>query len=232
MRLDLRRAMIIIVGLVVAAAMVVLGLWQMKTAQSHGREAIEARTQLPPVPLESEAPSGAQVDSLYGRQVTVTGQYLPEVQAYAGTKFPLKVVTGFRTSDGRVVAIVRGTIDNPKAKPADPPSGVVKQTGLLLPSDAAVREWAPMQDSPQPRFTAVRLPQLAQSWPTPLLNGYVTLGAADAKANGLPQAPVTLPDGKESSRNAGYALQWWVFAGVAVVGSVIIARSVPTKKAR
>jgi surfeit locus 1 family protein len=222
----LKRTMIIFLGMVIAGVMVVLGLWQMDTARLHGRQALEARAAQPAVPLESEA-TGTNVDALYGRQVTLTGSYVPSLQVYVGTKYPLRVLTAFKTSDGRIVAVARGSVKSPSVVVPAPPTGTIKQTGLVLPSEPAVRGSLPLQDAHHsPIVSAVRVPDLVQTWPTPMVNGFVSLGETDARTNGLPAAAVTLPDGEESTRNAGYALQWWVFAGVAVIGSVVIARSV------
>jgi cytochrome oxidase assembly protein ShyY1 len=71
----------------------------------------------------------------------------------------------------------------------------------------------------------VRLQALAQVWPQPVVSGYVTLDASEAKAQGLGAAPVVLPTLDGEFRNAGYALQWWAFAAFAVVMSVLIARN-------
>ncbi|WP_051139593.1 SURF1 family protein [Aestuariimicrobium kwangyangense] len=228
----LKRTMIILVGLVVAGVMVVLGVWQMDTARLHGKQALEARAAQPAVPLESEA-TGTNVDALYGRQVTLTGSYVPSLQVYVGTKYPLRVLTAFKTSDGRIVAVARGSVASPSMVVPAPPTGTIKQTGLVLPSESAVRGSLPLQDARHsPIVAAVRVPDLVQTWPTPMVNGFVSLGEADARLNGLPTPAVTLPDGEESTRNAGYALQWWVFAGVAVIGSVVIARSVDRAPAK
>ena len=226
MSVGVKRTLIILVGVLLAAVMLVLGVWQMKTARMHGREEVERRAALPAVALASEAPTGTNVDALYGRQVTLTGTYLPNQQVYVGASYPLRVVTAFRTSDGRVIAVARGSVASPSTTVPAPPAGEVSQTGLVLPSESAERASLPPQDATHsPIVASLRIPELVQSWPSPMINGYVSLGQADSAAQGLPVAPYSLPDGDESTRNAGYALQWWVFAGVAVVGSVVIARS-------
>jgi hypothetical protein len=70
------------------------------------------------------------------------------------------------------------------------------------------------------------VPQLAQRWPGPLVEGFVTLSAAEATAHGLEQAAVTLPEGRGRLRNGAYALQWWLFAGFTLVMAVRMARDV------
>ena len=73
---------------------------------------------------------------------------------------------------------------------------------------------------------SVRIPQLAQRWPGPLVEGYVTLGPADAQTQGLQPAPTLLPEGRGRLRNGAYALQWWLFAGFTLVMAVRMARDV------
>lgn len=222
----LKRALIICVGVLVASVMVLLGLWQMDVFRSEGRQSIEQRAAAPARPLD-EVTDGTKVGDGYGRQVTITGTYVTGKEIYVGSTYPMRVLTALRTTDGRIVAVVRGTIAGPNDKVPAPPTGEVTQTGLLLPTEKdAGREVLPAQDLKQPRLLTVRVPKLAQVWPTPLLNGFVTLNAEDAAAHGLEPAEVTLPEGEGSQRNAGYALQWWAFAVAAVAGSIAISRSV------
>ncbi|MCT1458047.1 SURF1 family protein [Aestuariimicrobium sp. p3-SID1156] len=219
----LKRLLVLLVGVIIATIMVFLGLWQANTFRTQGAQANEERAALAPVPLPSKA-HGTQVAELYGRQVTLTGEYLPEYQYYVGTKPPLSVVTAFRAKDGTVVAIVRGQVTS-RETPSSPPTGVVTQTGLLMPSQKDVTG-DPSPGLPTPRIPQVRLERLAQEWPAPLLNGYLTLGAEDATAQSLTPSQVVLPEGEGHQRNAGYALQWWVFAVFALIMTFIWARSI------
>ena len=70
----------------------------------------------------------------------------------------------------------------------------------------------------------VRVAELAQTWPGPLVDGFVTLSPGDAERQGLEPATVRLPEGRGRLRNGAYAMQWWLFAGFAVVMAVRIAR--------
>ena len=66
--------------------------------------------------------------------------------------------------------------------------------------------------------------QLAQQWPGPLIDGFVTLSAADATAQGLEPAQARLPEARGRLRNAAYAGQWWLFAAFTLVMAVRMAR--------
>ena len=71
---------------------------------------------------------------------------------------------------------------------------------------------------------SVRVQALAQTWPSPLVGGYVTLSEADSEAQGLSAAPLVLPTAEGSPTHRGYALQWWVFAAGAVAFGFYVAR--------
>ena len=226
-----KRLLILLVGVLAAATMFGLGLWQASTVRTQGAEANRARAQQPPVDLPDQA-QGDQVAALYGRQVTVTGEYLPDRWYFVGDKYPLRVVWAFKTSSGQVVPVVRGEVGPGKATPSTkkhtpppPPTGTVRQTGLMMPSEKDPRYGIPGQDLPTRRLDTVKLETLAQQWPGPLTNGFVSLGASDATAQGLTPATVTLPEGEGSARNAGYALQWWVFGAFALVMTFVWLRA-------
>lgn len=219
-----KRWSFITAGVVVTAIMLMLGLWQMSVFEGQGRMSAEQYAAQPPVPLKDQL-KGSDSTSAWGRPVSVTGEYLPDLQFYWGTTYPVKIVTGFKTSEGQTIAIVRGLLNYKETAPA-PPTGVITQTGVILPGDEKTRNDIPAQDLPKNTVSSLRLPVLAQSWPAPLINGYVSLGAADASAQGLKHSPPNLAGGQGRSRNAGYALQWWVFAAAAMGFSIVLARNV------
>ena len=130
------------------------------------------------------------------------------------------MVTLLRQEDGSAVAVVRGIVIETRIPPP-PPEGPQLQTGILLPSEEAA--YLPDRDG---ELASVRVPQLAQRWPGPLVDGFVTLSAADAIAQGLEPAPVALPEGRGRLRNGAYALQWWLFAAFTLVMAVRMARDV------
>lgn len=216
-----KQAAVLTLGVVIAALMVVLGLWQANTARTHGRQATEERANLPAVVLPAGA-TGDAVTGLYGRPVTVTGEYLPELQYYVGDRPPLRIVTAFRTQSGQILPIVRGQVDQGQS-PADAPVGVITQTGLLLPSEKDFHGQLGT-GLPEPVIATVKLERLAQEWPAPLLNGFISLSEADSQAQSMTVATVTLPEGEGSERNVGYALQWWVFAAFGLVMCIVWAR--------
>jgi cytochrome oxidase assembly protein ShyY1 len=160
--------------------------------------------------------------------VTIEGSYDPALQllvpAENGTE-QFRVVTGLRQADGSVVAVVRGVISRPPA-PA-PPSGQVQQVGVLLPTEEHAAEGA----LPSGQIASVRLPTLAQQWPSPLIDGFVTLSAADAAGQGLGPATLQLPESPGRLRNGAYVGQWWLFAAFALFMAFRMARDIGVHEA-
>lgn len=219
--LRLKQALVLLLGLALAALMLLLGLWQANVAKEHGREEIERRASAAAVPLNGQIEPRTMQEH-YGTQVRLQGSYLPKEQAVVTGK-QFRIVTAFRLDSGQTIAVVRGSVPSPTITSfPDAPSGHVSISGLALPSEQVSRDdRSPMQDLHLPHLNAVDLGVLAQQWSGPMVNGFITLDADGARANKLSQATATLPDGSGSAQNAGYALQWWVFAAFAITMSII-----------
>jgi cytochrome oxidase assembly protein ShyY1 len=215
------QVLVIALGIALAAAMVLLGFWQLEVYHNQGQAAAQRRASAPPVPLTSVARAGAPVSDGYGRSVTFQGTYDPALQLLVpmeGGQF--RVLTGLRQGDGSVLAVVRGVVFEPNA-PA-PPSGPVQQVGVLLPTE----EHLPGADLPSGQIASVRLPALAQDWPGPLVGGYVNLSGADAARQGLAASPLLLPEASGRLRNGAYSTQWWLFAAFTLFMAYRIARDI------
>ena len=217
-----KAALVVLLGLVLSAGMVTAGVWQFQVYQRQGAEAAAARAAEAPVPLSSVARAGAPAGDGYGRTVTVRGVYEWQHQVLvpvAERPDTLRVVTLFRLENGDAVAVVRGLAGRKPDAPPEP-AGPVTQAGILLPSEEAVEPAAGAE------LGSVRVAQLAQLWPGPLVDGFVVLNGESARSQQLTPAEVALPDARGRLRNAAYALQWWCFAAFTVVMAVRIARDV------
>lgn len=218
----MRASQIVVVGLglVVAAVMVALGLWQMQVFMEQGTDRARERAQLPPVPLASVVSPPGEVCDGYGRPVIVRGHYLPEQQIVArdadGSR---RVVAAVQLEDDTVIAVVLGSPVSGQAIPIA--RGPASVTGVLLASDG-VPDPPPSLEPGE--VDGVRLSALVQMWPQPLVAGYVTVDGEQSAQWGLDAAPIVLPEGDGSMRNEGYAVQWWVFAAFAVLVSIKVAR--------
>lgn len=216
----LRQAGIVAVGLVLAAAMAVLGVWQLDVYTSQGNSNAAAKAAAPPLALTAVATPGAAVREGFGRSVRFEGRYDPSLQLLVGGGGgPYRVLSGLVQADGSVVPVVRGVVDTLETAP-DPPTGPVDEVGVLLPSE----DDAPAGIASELSMDAVRLPVLAQRWTGPLIGGYVTLSTEDSRAQGMSPAPLVLPEAKGRMRNAAYAFQWWLFGAFAVAMAVRMAR--------
>ncbi len=221
---------IITLGCVLAGGMALLGVWQLQVYARQGAEASASRASQPPVPLADVAPAASRVTDGYGLSVQTRGRYDPTLQVLvpaesngpADTLGRLRVVTGLRQADGSTVAVVRGLVPGGTTAAPAPPTGEVTQTGVLLPSEEAA-DGLPTTGGGTV-LPSVRVPLLAQTWPGPMVDGFIVLSAADARAGGLEPAPLLLPEGQGRLRNGAYAAQWWIFGLFAVVMSARIAR--------
>lgn len=226
-----KQVLAVVVGVLVAIGMLLLGLWQMERFQRSMVDIGDQRASLEAVSLaDSVAPDGT-VDDIYGRLTTLDGSYLPEHQLLVGTEWPMRVVTAFQLDDGRHVAVVRGLTDSPLGEESLPVN--ISTEGYFTAGDLAGIDPVP-SDAPEGSLATVRLQNLVQDWPQPLISGYVTLTDAEAGAFGLPAATAELPEGEGTAMHQGYAMQWWVFAAASIAFSIFVARGFAQtqKKAR
>lgn len=227
-------------ALTVAAAvvMVLLGFWQLD--RYHQRADINARidagTSATPVPLTDLVgpPSGgpgtvgpAPAGNSEWTRVTVAGRYdssheiLVRGRTVEGA-VGFEVLTPLVLGDGTAVLIDRGWVP-----PADagaltapqvpaPPGGGVTVAGRLRPPES--RGERPQQVNGHTEIRRIAPSAIASTLPYPIFDAYVT---SDQPAAGLTAVPA---DKQNALQNAGYVLQWWLFAALAVFGFGYLAR--------
>lgn len=202
-----------------------LSLWQWHRADQKRAQRIELQTAIaaPPVPLGAvDLPQAGGITAVdEWRHVAVTGTYDPASQVLV-RKRPLDarngfwVMTALKGSSGRTVWINRGwlaTSGDALSTPPTPkaPPGAVTVSGFLRPFEEA--DAASNQGLPAGQIAAAgpgALPSTADAFP-----GYVQLERSTATQDGL--VPLPLPTVDES-RNVSYAVQWLLFAAVAIGG--------------
>ena len=211
----------LVIGAIIAFGL--LSSWQWSRAEQHRQERIALQTA-----AESDATPFAELDLAQGvadpdqwRPVVVEGTYLPGVEVVV-RKRPLNAQNGFwvmsalETQDGRVVWVNRGwtpagadALATPVAP--DPPPGTVEVTGYLRAfedSEPDRNEGLPTGQVAAPAL--VLLPDVGA-----VADGYVQLTASAPEQEAL--IPVPLPEVDEG-QNISYAVQWLLFAGVAMAG--------------
>lgn len=217
-------------ALVVAALCVWLGIWQLD--RLHGRREVNERYAAglaeAPVALEDLLAAGTP---LAYRRATATGRYdtAHEVILYGRTldgQPGNHVLTPLVLDDGRAVIVDRGWVpfelDEPPIAEAAPPGGEVEVEGILLADQpGGAGEAGPGQD----RITTVRsvdigaigrdVPYELEPWFLQLQHGSPSSGELP-----VPEPPPELTDGP----HLNYALQWFAFATIAVVGYGILVR--------
>ncbi len=217
---------------VVVAACVLLGLWQLGVARDSGRQdSVAAASSLPRAPLQRVTTPHSDFRAEYSnRAVTVTGTYaaartLLVVDRRLGGRVGSWVVTPLET-EGGVVPVLRGFVDGTPTTVPAPPQGVVTVTGTLGPGESP-RDGAPL---PAPQVRSVDLASLVNEWPGDLYNVVVLASAESAgpagpagattgtplAAGGLTRVPPPGLDAPLNLRNAAYAVQWWVFGIFAI----------------
>ncbi|MFB9444870.1 SURF1 family protein [Dactylosporangium vinaceum] len=224
--------------LAAATVMVLLGLWQLD--RYHQRAEINARisagTAATPVPLTSVvgAPSGAAgtvgpapAEHSEWTRVTVTGRFDPahEILVRGRTvegAVGFEVLTPLVLPDGTAVLVDRGwvrpaaagaltTPDVPAA-----PDGSVTVSGRLVPAES--RGGRPQQVAGHAEIRRITPTEIAPGLPYAIFDAYVS---ADQPAPGL----VAVPAEKQNAlQNAGYVLQWWLFAAMTIYGFGYLAR--------
>lgn len=219
-------ALIVAVVAFVVACYTFLAPWQFgREAEREGQQqAIDTATALPPVPLASLIPAGDGVTAgVEWRQVNVSGTYLPDAQGLVRLRViegrpAVEVLTPFRTTDGRLLTVDRGTVETSSGAVtpdiAAPPPGPVTLTGRLR-VDQTDPEARVLDEAGYRQLYAADSQLLGAATGLALEPGRLQL-AADQP--GVLRAIPVLPDsGGAPFTNLSYALQWITFGLVALV---------------
>jgi cytochrome oxidase assembly protein ShyY1 len=220
-------------ALAVAAAviMVMLGNWQLHRYEE--RSAINARidaadsTRAVPLTSVLVAPTAAGTAGsspgkpLAWTKVSVTGRYdvAHEIQARGRTvdgAVGFEIVTPLVLADGTAVLVDRGWVPAPEsgalAAPTAPPapSGDVTVVGQIHLSESRP---APIEHRDGRLDTRrISVSRLAHEMPYPVYGAYVLLTAQTPAADpAFTRVPI---DHEDSWQNAGYTVQWWLFAAM------------------
>jgi cytochrome oxidase assembly protein ShyY1 len=220
--------------LVVAVAFVELGFWQIR--RLHERRDFNASVtraeRETPRPLSQvlRGGSSADPDTIAYQRVVVRGTYdtAREVILFGRSRNEEPgnhVLTPLRTTDGTALVVDRGWVplafDTPPLTQGAPPTGTVTATGILWPAE----ESGPPDpaDDPVTQFAKIDLDGLQGQLPYRIEPVYLWLQSQQpAQPSGVP-ATVPLPPLSEGP-HLSYAIQWFIFATIAVAGYVLLIR--------
>lgn len=227
----MRRYLSLVVGVLVAATCARLGVWQLdRLAQrrAHNRVAAE-RLALPPLALSESTATllASQPDGFRFRRVTAAGsfdftrQLVVLAQAHAGLP-GIHVVTPLRLSDTVAVLVERGWLPSPDGRSLDTawvaePESTVAQ-GVLLRAEArrasasGADTWPRAVLAPDPGAVGHAYPY--RLLPLLLRRDSLPAGVANLR-------PVPVPE-LSNGPHLSYAIQWFAFAVIALVGSSIV----------
>ncbi len=207
-------------ALVVVAACVRLGFWQLDRLEQRRAwgALVRAREGMPVEAVGRLLGPGAGVDAVVYRRAWAEGRYDParEVLLFGRSldgRPGSHVLTPLLLADGRALVVDRGWVpldveEAPVARAA-PPEGEVRAEGILLPPES--------EDPAAPvgtRMDRVNLVALSRRLPYPVLPLYLELRRQEPPPGQLPRPapPLEITEGPHLS----YAVQWFLFAAVAV----------------
>ncbi|MEW9531671.1 SURF1 family protein [Microbispora sp. NPDC049125] len=214
-----------------------LGRWQWGRFEqrSAASVAINANLAAAPVPIGRLDAVGAAVpEADRYRLVTATGRYDQggEVVVRRRTQngqVGFYVVTPLVTPAGAVL-VNRGWVPpgaTPDAHPPvpPPPAGDVTVTGRLRPAEtednSGIRNRSGL---PRGQVLIINTADIGKGMAHPLFGGFVELTAQRPQASPAPD-PLPPPDvGGGGGLNLAYAIQWWLFIGIAVGGWALLIR--------
>lgn len=227
MRFLLRPGWLALIAAVLAfvvACYTFLAPWQFGREEQREAQqaAIEQATATPPAPLAEVAPDGV-TPGVEWRRVVLTGSYLPEAQGLVRLRVvdgrpAVEVLTPFRTTDGRVLVVDRGTVETTSGGVtpdiAAPPAGEVEIAGRLR-VDQTDPEGRVLREGGAVQLYAVDTRLLAGATGLPLETGWLQL--AEGQPGVLAPLPVEPDAGGAPFTNLSYALQWITFGLIALV---------------
>ncbi|HXF57174.1 MAG TPA: SURF1 family protein [Actinomycetota bacterium] len=215
----------------VATLFVRLGFWQLdRLAEVRARNAlIESRLEAPPRPVEHlMGPGGQGADRARFRRAVAEGRY--DLGAQVVVPFRTRegrpghfLLAPLVTSSGTELLVNRGWVPlsteaeerlQDVARAFPPPRGVVRVLGVLLPPEPGGPP--PRREGPVVEAPRIDVPALRTLTGRPMYPLYLQLEAQRPLQGPFP-APVPLPARSEGP-HLSYAIQWFLFATIAVVG--------------
>jgi cytochrome oxidase assembly protein ShyY1 len=231
-------------AVVVAAVCVRLGIWQLHRLEERRAYNAEVTAGLAQPPATAEdlfAHAGEDPASLAYRRAEATGSYdtSHEVLLYGRAldgQPGNHVLTPLVLAGGEVLIVDRGwapiELDTPPVAEAAPPGGTVTVTGVLLPG--AESGGAEIERDASGLLLSVRevdLAALARESGAEVEPLFLQLETQSPPQPGALPRPAKLPELTEGP-HLSYAIQWFTFATIALVGFLVLVRREVKDRAR
>jgi len=237
-----RWILLIIVGVALSFWFVRLGFWQLSRLDERrtSNALIEARTQDEPRDLDALVGQyGMNPDELTYRQAIVTGRYLSADEFfsvgrnYDGVTGTL-VMTPLQLDDGSVMIVIRGLVPvgtlGPPAEGYETPLGTVTLMGRLDDGEEPLRIGeSPPENGQIEALSRVDLAYIDEWYGEDVLPVDLLLDTQQPDNSGEATYSIPAPVLTEG-KHLGYAIQWFAFSLMALVGTVVLLRKAGTEK--
>jgi surfeit locus 1 family protein len=226
--------------LVLIVTMINLGFWQLRRLDEKStlNDHIRSRGSLPTESIDALVPADSTRTStrdVQWRRVRATGTYRVADELVVSNRTisgqpGFWVLTPLVVSDGSIIPVVRGFVFRPEFEargiasvPA--PSGEVTIEGALQASPTSGRFGEERSDSGMvPAISQVDTRRLAERWGAAVAPVYLRLDAGDgAPSTDGPLYPVPPPP-LSKGPHLTYAIQWFIFSVIGLVGYPMILR--------
>ncbi len=234
MKLSPGRILLSLAVLALAGVFVRLGFWQLDRREQRAarNDAWRSALAAPPLALDSAGAAAVSADpaAYVNRRVTVRGVYDPAGQVVLrgrvnGGRPGVHVVTPLVLDGGAAVLVNRGWAPSPDGATVDPrplaEPGPRVVSGVLqtVPRTGDAGQPVPARDGRPATWRRLDLDAARARSPRPLLPLYVQQLPAAGEA--APLARVDVPE-LSAGPHLSYAVQWFSFAAIAVVGLAIL----------
>ena len=229
-----------LLALVLVVLFVNFGFWQLgrHAERQESNAFLEARLAAEPFAYQARAESAE--DEWAYRRATVRGRYAPEHEVLLRSRARdgqpgYHVLTPLVFEEGRALLVDRGwvpyDVGAPPVTEALPPEGEVELGGILFPKETQPE--GPLaglaaRDPAEGELTAlfyVDTERLGRQLPYALEPRYLALEHQTPPQRGqLPLAP--LPPTLDGGPHLGYAIQWFAFALIGLIGYPLLLRQV------
>ena len=208
-----------------------LGFWQIRRLEERRIEntVMASRLAADPQPIEELiVGAGSDLDSLEFRRATAGGEFAPTEEVLVRSQVNQgvagwHVITPLVLADGRAVLVNRGWVPlemDAVPVPAVPPPGEVTLTGWLGLTRTRQAGGATEPEGRLTQIARIDIERLQEQMPFELLPIYLSVDESEAQLPIAVAAPIVNDEGPHLL----YAIEWFSFTLISVVGYVFLLR--------